>query len=78
MIFILLHLLILAEKKQQLGHLSLFLSLVIPVLTIPVDKLFFQAVPTSKGQALADEYGIKFFETVKFMLDRSWELELIK
>lgn len=24
----------------------------------------FQAVPTSKGQALADEYGIKFFETV--------------
>ena len=25
----------------------------------------FQAVPTSKGQALADEYGIKFFETVK-------------
>lgn len=23
-----------------------------------------QAVPTSKGQALADEYGIKFFETV--------------
>jgi hypothetical protein len=21
-------------------------------------------VPTSKGQALADEYGIKFFETV--------------
>lgn len=26
---------------------------------------FFQAVPTSKGQALADEYGIKFFETVK-------------
>lgn len=26
-----------------------------------------QAVPTSRGQALADEYGIKFFETV-----RSW------
>jgi hypothetical protein len=25
---------------------------------------YFQAVPTSKGQALADEYGIKFFETV--------------
>lgn len=23
-----------------------------------------QAVPTSRGQALADEYGIKFFETV--------------
>jgi hypothetical protein len=23
-----------------------------------------QAVPTSKGQALADEYGIQFFETV--------------
>lgn len=23
-----------------------------------------QAVPTSKGQELADEYGIKFFETV--------------
>lgn len=27
--------------------------------------LFFQAVPKSKGQALADEYGIKFFETVR-------------
>jgi len=26
--------------------------------------LILQAVPTSKGQALADEYGIKFFETV--------------
>ena len=26
--------------------------------------LSFKAVPTSKGQALADEYGIKFFETV--------------
>jgi Ras-related protein Rab-8A len=25
--------------------------------------LFFQAVPKSKGQALADEYGMKFFET---------------
>lgn len=25
---------------------------------------FIQAVPTSRGQALADEYGIKFFETV--------------
>lgn len=25
---------------------------------------FMQAVPTSKGQALADEYGIQFFETV--------------
>ncbi|XP_022742005.1 ras-related protein RABE1c isoform X1 [Durio zibethinus] len=28
-----------------------------------VDQDIFQAVPTSKGQALADEYGIKFFET---------------
>lgn len=27
--------------------------------------LFLQAVPKSKGQALADEYGIKFFETVR-------------
>lgn len=27
-----------------------------------------QAVPTSKGQALADEYGIKFFETVSPIL----------
>jgi hypothetical protein len=27
-----------------------------------------QAVPTSKGQALADEYGIKFFETVGLVL----------
>lgn len=26
-----------------------------------------QAVPTSKGQALADEYGIKFFETVSVL-----------
>lgn len=29
---------------------------------------FIQAVPTSKGQALADEYGIKFFETVSKQL----------
>lgn len=27
-----------------------------------------QAVPTSRGQALADEYGIKFFETVSVLL----------
>ncbi|KAL0703747.1 hypothetical protein Bca4012_070172 [Brassica carinata] len=27
-----------------------------------------RAVPTSKGQALADEYGIKFFETVFFSI----------
>nr|GMD83706.1 Ras-related protein RABE1c [Ipomoea batatas] len=26
-----------------------------------------RAVPTSKGQALADEYGIKFFETVSIL-----------
>nr|GMD60581.1 ras-related protein RABE1c [Ipomoea batatas] len=26
-----------------------------------------KAVPTSKGQALADEYGIKFFETVSIL-----------
>jgi hypothetical protein len=26
--------------------------------------LHLQAVPTAKGQALADEFGIKFFETV--------------
>ena len=26
---------------------------------------FSQAIPTAKGQALADEYGIKFFETVR-------------
>lgn len=25
-----------------------------------------QAVPTARGQSLADEYGIKFFETVSF------------
>jgi|APAra0007618257_1042622.scaffolds.fasta_scaffold00873_5 hypothetical protein len=28
----------------------------------------FQAVPTAKGQALADEYGIKFFETVSLTM----------
>ncbi|RWW41619.1 hypothetical protein BHE74_00052885 [Ensete ventricosum] len=33
------------------------------VLTV-VLPFHFLAVPTSKGQALADEYGIKFFETV--------------
>nr|GMC83910.1 Ras-related protein RABE1c [Ipomoea batatas] len=26
-----------------------------------------RAMPTSKGQALADEYGIKFFETVSIL-----------
>jgi hypothetical protein len=30
--------------------------------------VWIQAVPTSKGQALADEYGIKFFETVSWFL----------
>ena len=35
--------------------------------------LFFpQAVPTSKGQALADEYGIKFFETVSANMLLEW------
>ncbi|KAH6755852.1 RAB GTPase-like protein 8 [Perilla frutescens var. hirtella] len=32
-------------------------------ITFLIVPLFFIAVPTSKGQALADEYGIKFFET---------------
>lgn len=32
--------------------------------SILIQHLLLQAVPTSKGQALADEYGIKFFETV--------------
>lgn len=30
-----------------------------------------QAVPTAKGQALADEYGIKFFETVSNLLKQT-------
>ena len=34
----------------------------LPLLNDPI--VWIQAVPTSKGQALADEYGIKFFETV--------------
>lgn len=29
-----------------------------------------QAVPTAKGQALADEYGIKFFETVSNLVTK--------
>ena len=33
---------------------------------------YFQAVPTSKGQALADEYGIKFFETVSKLCCLYW------
>lgn len=39
-------------------HLSVLFLCLVHVLTSK------QAVPTSKGQALADEYGIKFFETV--------------
>ena len=36
-----------------------------PLFTLYLSFLILsQAVPTSKGQALADEYGIKFFETV--------------
>ncbi|RWW05940.1 hypothetical protein BHE74_00049200 [Ensete ventricosum] len=31
-----------------------------------------QAVPTAKGQALADEYGIKFFETVSIEVLVVW------
>jgi hypothetical protein len=34
----------------------------------PPFSLEMQAVPTAKGQALADEYGIKFFETVSNFL----------
>jgi hypothetical protein len=29
-----------------------------------MQSICWQAVPTAKGQALADEFGIKFFETV--------------
>ncbi|OMO96964.1 Small GTPase superfamily [Corchorus olitorius] len=36
-----------------------------------------RAVPTSKGQALADEYGIKFFETVSCMFAAKWILFLL-
>lgn len=31
-------------------------------------------MPTSKGQALADEYGIKFFETVSDAYVKMWKL----
>ena len=37
-----------------------------------VPLVFLQAVPTSKGQALADEYGIKFFETVSANMLLKW------
>ncbi|KAL5156900.1 Ras-related protein RABE1c [Glycine soja] len=33
-----------------------------------------RVVPTSKGQALADEYGIKFFETVSDAYVKMWKL----
>ena len=33
-----------------------------------VRSQLFQAVPVAKGQALADEYGIKFFETVSLTI----------
>ncbi|POO02420.1 hypothetical protein TorRG33x02_014040, partial [Trema orientale] len=33
------------------------------IVDVILTSILFQAVPTSKGQALADEYGIKFFET---------------
>ncbi|WZY81004.1 hypothetical protein YC2023_027388 [Brassica napus] len=36
-----------------------------------------RAVPTSKGQALADEYGIKFFETVSQTLSHENNLDSI-
>ena len=36
---------------------------------------FFQAVPKAKGQALADEYGIKFFETVSQTLSHENNLD---
>lgn len=36
------------------------------IFNLYLTSYIFQAVPTSKGQALADEYGIKFFETVSF------------
>uniref|UniRef100_A0A2P2K7D9 RAB GTPase-like protein A5B n=1 Tax=Rhizophora mucronata TaxID=61149 RepID=A0A2P2K7D9_RHIMU len=44
--------------QGHLNHYDMLISQIIVLL------IFAQAVPTSKGQALADEYGIKFFETV--------------
>jgi hypothetical protein len=61
---------------QECPSLSLFFSLKSIISTLyttcrfrsslipPFLKLFFQVVPTAKGQALADEFGIQFFETV--------------
>jgi hypothetical protein len=48
--------------------------LCVPLMIIRKDILLFfpQAVPTSKGQALADEYGIKFFETVSANMLLEW------
>jgi len=40
------------------------------VIYLPVS---FKVVPTSKGQALADEYGIKFFETVSGVYQKMWK-----
>ena len=63
------------DESKRVFSLSLSLSFcspficsylyISPCFTIVVSLVIslLQAVPTSKGQALADEYGIKFFET---------------
>ena len=46
------------------------LEMFVIVIYLPVS---FKVVPTSKGQALADEYGIKFFETVSGVYQKMWK-----
>ena len=49
------------DPRSILLSVCVYMPLMIIRKDLPL--VFLQAVPTSKGQALADEYGIKFFET---------------
>ncbi|KAH7553658.1 hypothetical protein JRO89_XS12G0039200 [Xanthoceras sorbifolium] len=52
---------ILVGNKADMDESKRFVRVILVVKV--AEERHFQAVPTSKGQALADEYGIKFFET---------------
>lgn len=58
------------ESKRVLliGTCFRFLAIVITKITNDYTVFVLKVIPTSRGKALADEYGIRFFETVSRMV----------